>query len=77
MILALEEMLINIPGTTGNVCDKVRSDIVFFETSSGGAVFSAGSIAYSGALPENGFDNNISKMTGNVLRRFLDPEPFS
>ena len=41
----------------------------------GGAVFSTGSIAWCGSLSWNGYDNNVSRITGNVLRRFLDPEP--
>ncbi|HEY5057487.1 MAG TPA: N,N-dimethylformamidase beta subunit family domain-containing protein [Gaiellaceae bacterium] len=48
----------------------VRSDMVFFETPHGGAVFSTGSIAWCGALSHNGYDNNVSRITGNVLRRF-------
>ena len=23
----------------------------------------------------NGYDNNVARITGNVLKRFLDPEP--
>lgn len=54
----------------------VRADIVFFETPNGGAVFSVGSISWCGSLPYRGSDNNVSRITGNVLRRFLDPAPF-
>ena len=56
---------------------NVRADMTFFETPRGGAVFSVGSIAYIGSLSWNGFDNNVAQLTGNVLRRFLDEEPFS
>jgi N,N-dimethylformamidase len=52
------------------------ASIVFFETKSGGAVYSVGSMAYIGALNHNGFDNDIARMTGNVLKRFSDPTPF-
>lgn len=55
----------------------IRADMVFFECPNGGAVFSTGSIAYAGSLPHNGYDNNISRLTTNVLKRFLDPEPFT
>jgi N,N-dimethylformamidase len=55
---------------------KVRADMVFFEVPGGGAVFSTGSISYAGSLAHNGYDNEIAKLTGNVLTRFLDPEPF-
>jgi N,N-dimethylformamidase len=54
----------------------IRSDMVFFECPNGGAVFSVGSIAFAGALSHNDNRNNISRLTANVLRRFLDPTPF-
>jgi N,N-dimethylformamidase len=54
----------------------IRADMVFFECPGGGAVFSTGSIAYAGALAHNGYDNNIARLTGNVLRRFANPTPF-
>ncbi len=56
---------------------RIRADMTFFETPSGGAVFSTGSIAWSASLPHDGWRNNVSRITGNVLRRFLDPEPFA
>ncbi len=52
------------------------ADMVFFETASGGAVFSVGSMTYVGSLPVNGYDNTLAKLTTNVLRRFLDPASF-
>ena len=54
----------------------VRADLVFFETGAGGAVFSTGSIAWCGSLFHYDYDNNVSQITGNVLRRFLEPTPF-
>jgi N,N-dimethylformamidase len=53
----------------------VRADLVVFETPNGGAVFSTGSIAWAGSLGHNGYDNNVARITGNVLRRFIDPTP--
>src|ERR1700728_1546528 len=55
----------------------VRSDVVFFETSAGGAVFSVGSIAWCGALRQAGAETPVGRMTGNVLARFLDDAPFT
>ncbi len=55
---------------------RIRSDIVFFETPSGGAVFSVGSIAWAGSFSVNNYDNNIKKLTDNVLHRFVDSELF-
>jgi N,N-dimethylformamidase len=63
-------------GLTGEQNARVRADIVFFETLSGGAVFATGSIAWCCALSHNAYDNNVSRLTGNVLRRFIDPRPF-
>ncbi len=54
----------------------VRADMVFYETPNGGAVFSVGSISWFGALARDGFDNDIARITANVVRRFADPEPF-
>ena len=53
----------------------VRSDLVYFCQAGGGAVFSTGSIAWTGSLSHNGYDNNVARITGNVLRRFVSPEP--
>jgi hypothetical protein len=38
-------------------------------------VFCTGSIAWAGSLWHRGYDNNVSRITGNVLRRFRDPKP--
>lgn len=57
--------------------DPIRSDMTFFETDNGGAVFSVGSIAWAGSLSHNGYDNSVSTVTANVVRRFADPAPFS
>ncbi len=53
----------------------VRADMVFFETPNGGAVFSVGSISWFGALARDGYDNDVARITTNVLRRFADPTP--
>jgi len=74
--LVSEEVRVPHGGTDAVANPAIRADITFFETPAGGAVFSTGSIAYAGALPVDGFDNNIARLTGNVLRRFMDPTPF-
>ncbi len=56
---------------------QVHADVVFFETPRGGAVFSTGSIGWSSALFHNNHDNNISRITRNVLDRFLDATPLA
>lgn len=75
-VLTPEELISNYPGTDGIEDPKVRADMVFFETPNGGAVFSTGSIAWAGALSHNSYDNNVARITGNVLRRFIDDTPF-
>lgn len=55
---------------------RIRADMTFFETPGGGAVFSVSSIAWGASLPENGYDNNVARITENVIRRFLDDTPF-
>jgi N,N-dimethylformamidase len=71
----LEELYFNIPGTGGTQDARVRGDIVYFPTPNGGAVWSASSIAFCGSLSHNDYDNNISRLTQNVLDRFASDEP--
>ena len=70
-MLVPEEILNHYGNRPGLPAEElIRSEIVFFETPNGGAVFSVGSITFCGSLPHNEFDNNISRMLDNVLRRF-------
>ncbi len=73
MLRAVEELNMSVTFLQGN---KVRADMTFFETPAGGAVFSTGSITYSGALAHNGYRNDICQITTNVLRRFSDTTLF-
>ena len=76
-IVVPEEILTHLATWPGEPPDAlIRSDMAFFETGRGGAVFSVGSITFCGSLPHNGYENNISRITQNVLDRFLDPAPF-
>lgn len=63
-------------GLMGDQNAGVRADLVFFETAKGGAVFSTGSIAWACALTCQDYGSSVSRVTANVLRRFLDPAPF-
>jgi N,N-dimethylformamidase len=76
-MLVNEEVLVNHPWIDGSNNPMVRADMVFFETPNGGAVFSVGSIAYTGSLAWNRYRNNVARLTGNVLKRFIDPAPFA
>jgi N,N-dimethylformamidase len=66
-----EELLSHLATITGErPKDLIRAEIVYFETTEGGAVFSTGSITFCGSLSYNNYDNNVSRMLENVLRRF-------
>src|SRR3984893_2523718 len=55
----------------GRASKYVRADITFYEHPRGGAVFSVGSIAWTGSLSYNNYENSVSRITENVLTRFL------
>ena len=55
----------------GSTHPPIRADMVYFETARGGAVFSVGSMSWCGSLSHNDYDNNVSRITENVLREFL------
>jgi len=48
----------------------IRADMVYVEKPEGGALFSVGSITYCGTLPAKNYDNDVSRLTFNVLNRF-------
>ena len=76
-VLVPEEHLTHIVTWPGEPADRlIRADLTFFETPKGGAVFSTGSITFCGSLPTGDFDNDVSRLLGNVFDRFLAPERF-
>ncbi|MBL7255582.1 N,N-dimethylformamidase beta subunit family domain-containing protein [Paractinoplanes lichenicola] len=58
----------------GTTSDKVRCDLVLVPKPNGGAVFSTGSIAWCGSLLVDDRRNDVSVLTGNVLRAFLEED---
>lgn len=74
-LLVAEELYEQLPGLGGTEQPSVRSDVVYAALDGGGGFFSVGSIAWTGSLSHNGYDNNIARLTTNVLRRFRDDEP--
>ncbi len=66
-----EEVMFNYPGLGGTQDFQIRADVTYAETTNGGAVFSTGSIAWGQALPWNDGDNDVARITANVLRRFI------
>ena len=71
----VEELLSSDSLQGGTVNPLVRSDVIYFEGRQGGAVFSVASIAWCGALSHNDYDNNVSRITENVLKKFASEEP--
>jgi N,N-dimethylformamidase len=69
--VTVEDILATLPGQGGTQSPNVRADMVYFETPRGGAVFSVGSINWLGSLGWNRYDNNVARVTDNVLRRFM------
>ena len=59
----------------GSVNPLVHAHLAYFEHPNGGGVFSTGSIAWCGSLSYNNYSNNVSKLTENVLRRFMSDTP--
>jgi N,N-dimethylformamidase len=55
----------------GDESPEVRADMTLFTNEAGGAVFSVGSIAWSASLAYNFGDNNVARLTRNVIEQFL------
>jgi N,N-dimethylformamidase len=56
--------------------DIIRSDLTFFETPNGGAVFSVGSMNFIGALPIDNYDSVAARLITNIVKRFASSAPF-
>ena len=69
--LVSEEISYAFPGRGGTQDPQVRGDMIYFTTLNNGAVFAAGSIAWSQALPCNGGENNVGTVMRNVLDAFV------
>jgi N,N-dimethylformamidase len=47
-------------------------DMLILEYAGGGAVFSAASVTWTGSLSHNRYQNDVSRITENVIRRFVE-----
>jgi N,N-dimethylformamidase len=66
-----EELLSHLHTVSGEPPNELkRAEIVYFDTPSGGAVFSVGSITFCGSLWRDGFEGPVSRLLENVVRRF-------
>ncbi|KAJ4252914.1 hypothetical protein NW762_010820 [Fusarium torreyae] len=63
--------------TLGTQTDLIRSDMTYYDTCGGGAVFSVGSISWYCALGWNDYDNDVAIITRNVLLHFLGVDSLS
>jgi N,N-dimethylformamidase len=71
-VLVPEEQLTHITTIPGQPHKAlIRADMTWFDCPGGGEVFSVGSITFCGSLPVNQFDNDISRILDNVVRRFV------
>ncbi len=73
--LVSEEISYAFPGRGGSQDPQVRGDMIYFNTQANGAVFAAGSIAWSQALPCKGGDNNVATIMRNLLNAFIKDDP--
>lgn len=73
--LAIEDLSFTAPGQGGTEQPLVRADITVTPYASGGCVFAVGAITWLGALALDRYDNDVARLTENVLKRFLDEAP--
>lgn len=70
-IPVFEDLLSHVNTLHGGPRDRlVRADMVYADLPSGGALFSVGSITFCGSLAHNGYENPVSRILENVVRRF-------
>jgi N,N-dimethylformamidase len=69
--LVVEEVRNMVPAFGGTQCDLVRADMVWFDLPGGGEVFSVGSVSWAAALGWRAGQNNVDRLSTNVLRTFL------
>lgn len=67
-----EEIMYLMINIIGILMRKIWSDMVLFEISGGGMVFSVGSINWYLLLGWDGYENNVVRLMWNVLRRFME-----
>jgi len=71
-LMTPEDMNDPAPGLGGTEAAIIRADMVYFETTNKGAVFSIGSIAWAGSLSHQEYNNDVARISTNVLKRFLE-----
>lgn len=70
-VLPPEEWLTHVKTWANRPSEElIRADMSYLKVPGGGQVFSTGSITFTGSLPTNDFNNNISRLLENVVTRF-------
>jgi N,N-dimethylformamidase len=71
----IEEITLTDNKQGGKTHPLVKADLAYVKYPNGGGVFSTGSISWCGSLSYNNYENNVSKLMENVLKRFSSEEP--
>jgi len=74
-MLVPEEVANAHPCVINDEHPKIRADITYFTTNMGGAVFASSAIGWTGALVVDDYRSTASRLTLNVLRRFVEDTP--
>ncbi len=69
-LLAVEDVEFTRLDVTGPTSALVRADMTYMPYPNGGAVFSVGSCNWCASLSANAYDNNVARITRNVLAGF-------
>ena len=64
-----EDVLTHTMAVGGKV--EIEAHMVYGRNEAGGQIFSTGSITFCGSLSHNGYDNPVSRIVENVVRRFI------
>lgn len=73
--LVPEELYSTSPHVNGEEHPLVRGDLVYFTTSSGGGMFAASSMTWATSLAVNNYENDVSTVMFNVVKKFEDDQP--
>jgi N,N-dimethylformamidase len=69
--LVIEDTAMMLPGHGGSTDPDVRADMTYMRSAGAGEVFSVGSMNWIGSLMVANGDNDVSRVTWNVLNRFM------
>ncbi|KAH8784885.1 hypothetical protein F5883DRAFT_672081 [Diaporthe sp. PMI_573] len=70
--ITVEDLMFPALKTTGTQTKLIRSDLVYYVGAGGGAIFSVGSINWYCSLAWDDYDNDIARLTRNVIKGFLE-----